>query len=172
VECIAPRDRLLTGIAVLSVTGRAPRMRRRPLAVQFAYLFAAGWKVRSASGRQADVDVTFDDIWDHLDIAFMGIARRARDVGSARPLVQRVEAEASRSWQRARQDRRATGTLESPPPCGSISSAAYRIGERIPIDLIGSALHPDRQRPGSHRDHRWTFRAGRAAKQRRAGGDQ
>lgn len=139
----------LTGMALLSVTeARAADAEDDRWQFQLTpYVFAAGLEdTLGVRGVEADVDVDFSDILDHLDLALMGAfeARRGRWGILFDGLYTKLSGEASRSWQGPLGIGSATGTLEVTTRMQVYQlAAAYRIGTRIPIDLIGGARYTE-----------------------------
>jgi len=137
----------LAGVASLSMTGAyAADAKADRWQFQFTpYVFAAGLDgTLGVRGVEADISLEFPDILEDLDMAFMGVfeARRGRWGFLVDGVYTRLEGGASRSWHGPGGISNATGTLEVTTTMQVYQLAAmYRIGERIPFDLIGGGRY-------------------------------
>jgi outer membrane receptor protein involved in Fe transport len=109
------------------------------------YLFAAGLSgTTGTQGVQADVSMGFDDILARLEAGLMGTfeARRGRWGVLFDGLYFRLGDERANSWRGPLGIGSATGALDVTTTMQMVQlAAAYRVGERFPLDLIAGARY-------------------------------
>lgn len=109
------------------------------------YLFASGlYGTTGARGVSADIEMGFDDILDQLEAGLMGTAelRRGRWGVAFDALYFKLGDQGARSWQGPLGIGSLTGDLDVTTTMQMYQlSAAYRVGERVPVDLIGAARY-------------------------------
>ena len=109
------------------------------------YLFASGlYGTTGTRGVTADVKMGFDDIVEQLEAGLMGTAelRRGRWGLAFDALYFKLGDQGAKSWRGPLGIGSLTGDLEVTTTMHMYQlSAGYRVGQRIPVDLIGAARY-------------------------------
>jgi opacity protein-like surface antigen len=143
--------RIVTGfvsaIMMLSITsGRAADASSERWELELTpYLFASGlYGTTGAQGVEADLEMGFDDIVEQLEAGLMGTAelRRGHWALAFDALYFKLGDQRAKSWRGPLGIGSATGQLDVTTTMQMYQlSAGYRVGERIPIDLIAAARY-------------------------------